>query len=380
MFLIVLAAYMGYAFVTKPNVCLLMSLFLVVYLSICISRKYSVTEIMLQIVVAILIIALICTPQMLENYSLQGTLFSSMVGQKQLIGTLIPSYVFVNWLKNILYNFGFNWGSFSNLGIIQTIVRMVSTVLNVEMNHPAIAENGIDFIFPTIPNYSSDAALQNTLMTVMLITVVLMILKRKIIDSERKAFAILSIASFVLFCVILRWETSITRYMTAFFAVIIVGCIIVFDDIHSKGMIPKFVEKTIIVVIALMVLVDIACEMVQLYKFHPVFPVKSSLTLYSDRYEEYLDVAKIINEKADSVGIIEGETSVEYPFWLMIEDGIIINHVNVENVSALYEDRDYHPDIIISDINLELDQVECHGEEYDLVYRGNWWNAYSNNE
>ena len=378
--IIVLAAYMGYAFITKPNVCLLMSIFLVVYLSICINRKYGVTEILLQIVVAILIIALICTPQMLENYSLQGTLFSSMVGQKQLIGTLIPSYVFVNWLKNILYNFGFNWGSFSNLGIIQTIVRMVSTVLNVEMNHPAIAENGIDFIFPTIPNYSSDAALQNTLMTVMLITVVLMILKRKIIDSERKTFAILSIASFVLFCVILRWETSITRYMTAFFAVIIVGCIIVFDDIHSKGMIPKFVEKTIIVVIALMVLIDITCEIAQLYKFHPVFPVKSSLTLYSDRYEEYLDVAKIINEKADSVGIIEGETSVEYPFWLMIEDGIIINHVNVENVSAVYEDRDYHPDIIISDINLELDQVECHGEEYDLVYRGNWWNAYSNNE
>lgn len=378
--IIVLAAYMGYAFITKPNVCLLMCMFLLVYLSICINNKYRIDEVLLQIIVALIIIVVISIPQMHENYLLQGSFFSSMVGQKQLIGTMVPSYVFVNWLKNILYNFGFNWGSFSNLGIIQTIVRMVSTVLNVEMNHPAIAENGIDFIFPTIPNYSSDAALQNTLMTVMLITVVLMILKRKIIDSERKAFAILSIASFVLFCVILRWETSITRYMTAFFAVMIVGCIIVFDDIHSKGMIPKFVEKTIIVVIALMVLVDITCEMVQLYKFHPVFPVKSSLTLYSDRYEEYLDVAKIINEKADSVGIIEGETSVEYPFWLMIEDGIIINHVNVENVSAVYEDRDYHPDIIISDINLELDQVECHGEEYDLVYRGNWWNAYSNNE
>ena len=317
---------------------------------------------------------------MLENYSLQGTLFSSMVGQKQLIGTLIPSYVFVNWLKNILYNFGFNWGSFSNLGIIQTIVQMFSTVLNVEMNHPAIAENGIDFIFPTIPNYSSDAALQNTLMTVMLITVVLMILKRKIVDSERKAFAILSIASFVLFCVILRWETSITRYMTAFFAFIIVGCIIVFDDIHSKGMFPKFVEKTLIVVISLMVLVDISCEMVQLYKFHPVLPVKSSLTLYSDRYEEYLNVTEIINESADSVGIIEGETSVEYPFWLMIEDGITINHVNAENSSAIYEDRDYHPEIIISDTNLELNQIECHGEAYDLVYRGNWWNVYSINK
>lgn len=378
--IIVLAAYMGYAFITKPNVCLLMCMFLLVYLSICINNKYRIDEVLLQIIVALIIIVVISIPQMHENYLLQGSFFSSMVGQKQLIGTMVPSYVFVNWLKNILYNFGFNWGSFSNLGIIQTIVRMVSTVLNVEMNHPAIAENGIDFIFPTIPNYSSDAALQNTLMTVMLITVVLMILKRKIIDSERKAFAILSIASFVLFCVILRWETSITRYMIAFFAIMIVGCSIVFDDIHSKGMFPKFVEKTLIVVISLMVLVDISCEMVQLYKFHPVLPVKSSLTLYSDRYEEYLDVAKIINEKADSVGIIEGETSVEYPFWLMIEDGIIINHVNVENVSAVYEDRDYHPDIIISDINLELDQVECHGEEYDLVYRGNWWNAYSNNE
>ena len=378
--IIVLAAYMGYAFITKPNVCLLMCMFLLVYLSICINNKYRIDEVLLQIIVALIIIVVISIPQMHENYLLQGSFFSSMVGQKQLIGTMVPSYVFVNWLKNILYNFGFNWGSFSNLGIIQTIVRMVSTVLNVEMNHPAIAENGIDFIFPTMPNYSSDAALQNTLMTVMLITVALMILKRKIVDSERKVFAILSIASFVLFCVILRWETSITRYMTAFFAVMIVGCIIVFDDIHSKGMFPKLVEKTLIVVIALMVLIDITCEIAQLYKFHPVFPVKSSLTLYSDRYEEYLDVAKIINEKADSVGIIEGETSVEYPFWLMIEDGKIINHVNVENVSALYEDRDYNPDIIISDINLELDQVECHGEEYDLVYRGNWWNAYSNNE
>ena len=273
--IIVLAAYMGYAFITKPNVCLLMCMFLLVYLSICINNKYRIDEVLLQIIVALIIIVVISIPQMHENYLLQGSFFSSMVGQKQLIGTMVPSYVFVNWLKNILYNFGFNWGSFSNLGIIQTIVRMVSTVLNVEMNHPAIAENGIDFIFPTIPNYSSDAALQNTLMTVMLITVALMILKRKIVDSERKSFAILSIVSFVLFCVILRWETSITRYMTAFFAVMIVGCIIVFDCSHSKGMIPKFVEKTIVVVIALMVLVDITCEMVQLYKFHPVFPVKS---------------------------------------------------------------------------------------------------------
>lgn len=378
--IIVLAAYMGYAFITKPNVCLLMCMFLLVYLSICINNKYRIDEVLLQIIVALIIIVVISIPQMHENYLLQGSFFSSMVGQKQLIGTMVPSYVFVNWLKNILYNFGFNWGYFSNLGIIQTIVRSVSVVLNVEMNHPAIAENGIDFIFPTVPNYSSDAALQNTLMVVMVIAVVLLIFMRKNINVERRVFAILSIVAFVLFCVILRWETSITRYMIAFFAIMIVGCCIVFDDIHSKGMIPKFVEKTIIVVIALMVLIDITCEIAQLYKFHPVFPVKSSLTLYSDRYEEYLDVAKIINEKADSVGIIEGETSVEYPFWLMIEDGIIINHVNVENVSAVYEDRDYHPDIIISDINLELDQVECHGEEYDLVYRGNWWNAYSNNE
>ena len=64
----------------------------------------------------------------------------------------------------------------------------------------------------------------------------------------------------------------------------------------------------------------------------------------------------------------------------MIEDGITINHVNAENSSAIYEDRDYHPEIIISDTNLELNQIECHGEAYDLVYRGYWWNAYSINK
>ena len=378
--IIVLASYMGYAFITKPNVCLLMSLFLVIYLCVCLREKYRLTGVLLQVVLAILIIVLISIPQMLENYSLQGTLFNSNVGQKQLIGTLVPSYVFINWLKNILYNFGFNWGNFSNLGIIQAIVRSVSDVLNVEMNHPAIAENGIDFIFPTVPNYTSDAALQNTLMIMMLITVVLIIIKWEKISSERRTFAILGIVSFVLFCVILRWETSITRYMIAFFAIMIVGCVIVLDELHQKSEIAKNAKKAILVCVSLMVVVDIICELVQLYKFHPVLPVKSSLTLYSERYEEYLDVAAIINENADSVGIIEGEISVEYPFWLMIEEGIQINHVNVENVSAIYEDREYHPDIIISDTNLELDQIECHGEPFELVYRGNWWNAYSNNE
>ena len=375
---VVLALLIGLAFVAKPNVCLATFFFLILYLIRCIKNKVKISDIIARIIIALCLIAVVISPQFVQNLCMSGGLLdSSLIGQRQLVGTIRPNYVFINFLKNFLYNWAFEWGTIGNTGIIKGIIYGVSHVLRVNPNSELISEFGFEFYFPSFPNYTCDSALQNTLMLVLLISVVMLIKYWKRIDGETKIFYGLSLISFCSFCSILIWEASVTRYMLCYLALLIVGTVPIIDKVVCKIKNKMFGKSLIVWLIGIFVVVDVIMEMFFIVKLHPVFPVKSSLTLYNNHYESYLRIADYVNEEADEVGLIDGETSVEYPFWIMFNNGTIIRHVNIRegNPSVIYEDKNYVPDVILSDCT-EANSVLCHGYEYEKVMKESWWTVY----
>ena len=51
----------------------------------------------------------------------------------------------------------------------------------------------------------------------------------------------------------------------------------------------------------------------------------------------------------------------------MLDEYSRIEHVNVTNVTAMYEDESFVPDVIISiGYSMEKDNLYCHGKEYTI--------------
>lgn len=120
----------------------------------------------MQIFYAVPVIILLALPQWISNYMTWGKLSPDNVGKRQLIGTLQPNYFFVNLLKNLSYN----WGTTKSLqNMISDGVHTVSRFLNVDINHPSIAEDGKQFVFPSLPAYDCDSALNILVMILLLI-------------------------------------------------------------------------------------------------------------------------------------------------------------------------------------------------------------------
>ena len=89
----------------------------------------------------------------------------------------------------------------------------------------------------------------------------------------------------------------------------------------------------------------------------------------SNIYEEYGEITDIINGMfCDNVGLMIGEDTWEYPYWVQLR-GKRIEHVNVKNDTSIYEDVGFVPECIILDDYEGLENgVMCHGIKYSKVY------------
>ena len=72
-----------------------------------------------------------------------------------------------------------------------------------------------------------------------------------------------------------------------------------------------------------------------------------------------------------NIGLLLGSDSYEYPLWKVLGDnGYTIKHVNVDNETAIYEDKSFVPDcIIVVGNNVSTSDYECHGVLYHSVYK-----------
>ncbi len=384
--IVILAVCIALGYLTKPSVCFAMVIFLFAYLMTCIKNRIKISSLFLQCMLAMGVIVILICPQMIQNYKVLGTITSELAGKRQLVGTVKPNYLFVNMFKDLIHNLGFKIGIADNEEVISNIVYKLGDILRVDVNSVTISEDGVLYGFPSLPCYSCDAALNATLYIFVIISLIIFCVCNRRFESEHRMYIVSSFIAFLFLCVMLRWEKSITRYMIAYFSLLIVAVACVFSVLlpyteynEKRRSFKKHIIAVAIVCTVFMVGYDVYNELYDLYKLHPVFPTKSTLTMYHDKLDDYYEACGYINDmKIEELGLIESGCPGDYAIWRMLDDDIVIRSVNLPENNPLknLEEIDVIPQAILC-YEDRGDSIDCHGEIYYRTLSNSSWNVYS---
>lgn len=239
-------------------------------------------------------------------------------GARQLVGTLKLDYVFVSFLKNLTFNLPSVW-IYKSSYYIQLAVTKIATVLKVNINDPSISEDGKIFTVHEAPTYGCDTAINPVIVWLMLVILLLIIvnyknMRRHIgLKQRQMGYVVASAGSFLVFCVILRWEPYISRYMIAYLA-LLCPMIGIGLDALNEVLKPK-VMQTIMPIIYFMCAVELLGEIIYCGRILPENGADVSYFAFrGDTYEDYEEITQYINEtECKNIGIYIGGDSYEYP-------------------------------------------------------------------
>lgn len=374
---IVLSLCVAFGYLTKPSVGVGLLLFAVWLLVICIIRRDSMTTIGIYIMVSLTIMGILLFPQLCRNIHTFQAFSAPNVGARQLVGTLNPRYLLVNFIKV----FTFNLPTIlipNSKEYLYNLVTKFSGYIDVEIDNPAIAEDGNAFLVHNAQNYGHDSAI-NPIITYLLLFCIIIFLLRNIkyhFEIKNCYFTVATV-SFLVFCMVLRWEQFVSRYMLSYLAVLcpaVVGQLqLLFDNNEYRRV------RVMSVVTRLIICMLCIGEMDGLLKYHNKVANKSNYCIYDKDLNEifYQVKEKVINNHYETIGYMCGGNSYEYPLFVELKDDISrMEHVNVKNKTSVYEDDTYIPDLIISfECGVEDEIITCHGVQYILkdIVGGRMW-------
>ena len=151
-----MAICMGFGYLAKPSVLIGMAIFLLVLFVICIVRKAKAAFIAGAAGFAGVIVAALVLPEMIRNLLSFGSISLPIAGQRQLVGTWNPLYVFVNVLKNFAFNLP-NIYLYESDHWIAAVVYRIAGLLRVNIDDPAISEDGRAFFLHPAQTYDPDS-------------------------------------------------------------------------------------------------------------------------------------------------------------------------------------------------------------------------------
>lgn len=361
----------AWGYLAKPSVCFGMVIFAVWLLIVCIARKDRVLDLLRLVCCALPCVVLPLLPELLRNFRTFHAYASSGTGARQLVGTLQPSYLFINFLKNFSFNLPTALLKDSDEFFMKFAVK-AAEFLHVELNAKSIAEEGLEYNLHSPNTYGCDTAVNPLIMWLFIFCSVWAVCQVK--KTDWKAFAngylLTSVISFCIFCTVLRWEPFVSRYMVSYLALL---CPMIASQVQmrTKGEHRKPLRYAFIGIIAFLGVM----EAISLTWFHRcIWAYEGAnnrpygyFTSRRDPASYYAALTDQIKSKQyQSVGLyLMKADDYEYPLWVML-DGCRIEHVNVENESAIYADRDFTPDCIIW-LGPEPEDVVINGREYGKV-------------
>lgn len=326
------------------------------------------------IVCTIPCIVLPIVPEILRNIRTFGAISSPIAGQRQLVGTLNPFCLVVNAAKNFVFNLPTTyWKGCEKY--LQKIPNFLAGILGVDINDPAIAEDGRIFSLHGAPNFGHDTAINPVIVWLLILCIIWAVIKIRHINWRQmyRSYSLVAVICFVAFCAVLRWEPFVTRYMVSFLALLcpmIVFQIQRLTEVSAKK--PLRLQNILVGIICLVCVIDI----INIGEYHQgicnVYGAAQRPYGYfvnrSNEYEAYSAICQAIADNGyQQIGLFSNEDHYEYPFWAMLqENDVQIRHVNVQNESAIYTDEEYVPDCIIWLGTLEGETFTWNGAEYTL--------------
>ena len=354
---IILVCTMGFCvslgYLAKPSVCIGMCIFVLWLLIICIRRKDRLVPLLQLICCVIPAIILPLIPEIARNLATFQAISDPIAGKRQLIGTLQPSYIFINFLKNAVYNLPNIYFSDSSNWLKRIVVKCAQ-LLNVELDHPSISEGGAVFYIHNAQDYGHDTAV-NPVIVILFIICILWLLLRRHKKGERRdyiGFCITSALSFLLFCCVLRWEPFVTRYMISYLALLCPVTATLLQKL-TDGKTQFGLRNSALSIIWFVCIV----EFIGLAYYHRNMNARNGaderpygyFVNRTTEYQSYTELCNAIMEGDNkNIGIYLGSNDYEYPLWAMLEGEIAqMKHVNVNNSSAVYAEENFEPDCII---------------------------------
>lgn len=366
--MLLMGIMVGLGYLTKPNVCIPMFIFVIGLLAVCIYRRDNIIIMLKMALTAMTSFLIIVVPEMIRNIVTFGSISSPEAGAKQLIGTVEPRYVLINFIKNIFFNIPNKM--LPDLGYyLYKIETKLAALLRVVNDSLLISEDGREYSVSEMTAYSCDKATSPIVFWTFAVCLLLAIIfaKRVVVKRLSNLYFILSGASFLLFCCILRWEPYVGRYMLVFWGVLIPGMMYILSAVFSV----KNREIVCITVLSTLCLFSV----ISLFTYNSQFIMGNGrfegyFSSWENSYASYEVWANYINDSdVHNVALITHDNVYEYPLDIMIGADRQIEHVDVTNDTAKYELEDFDFDCIVF-INYKVstpDLIESRGNEYQIV-------------
>ena len=361
----------AWGYLTKPSVCIAMVIFAAWLLGRCVVRKDKVRDLFSLVFCALPYLAVPLAPELLRNFKTFHAYASESTGARQLVGTLQPSYLLVNFMKNFTFNLPTSLIKDSQI-FFEKFARKTAEILSVDLNAESISEDGGEFAMNEPNSYSHDSAINPIVMWLCIFCVLCVICMIRKIDWKfiANGYLAASVISFCVFCTVLRWEPYVTRYMVSYLALL---CPMIASQIQYRTEAKKSrpLRSGIVGVVCFLCIM----ETISMTAFHYDQYVRWDRNIrpygYFARvrgeaayYAELTDAIK--SQTYASVGLHLGGNDFEYPIWKML-DGQRIEHINVQNESAMYAKQDFTPECIIWIGALPEEPVTANGQVYTQI-------------
>lgn len=381
---IALGFCVAYGYLAKPSVCIAMVLYVLWLLLICIIRKDKITVLLKLIVCVIPSIILPLLPEMIRNIRTFQAFLPPAAGERQLVGTLNPFYLIINFLKNYVQNLP-NVYLYDSGNLLTKMVQKAAQFLQVPLNAPEISEDGRTFYLWTPPNYGHDTAINPLLVLLITFCVIWGILKWREIDFRHLYcnFSFVTTFNFFFFCMILRWEPFVTRYMSAYLALL---CPVIALQIQKRTSGPgkERLRQAITCIICFLCLT----ELLNMGIYHRNMCTQYQAGERPEGYfanrqgerEPYQAICQnILDCGYQTVGLKLAADSYEYPFWAMLNNRVQqMGHVLVDNESQIYAEHSFLPECIIWVGALPQETIEWQGIIYgNRVDLGEGYSVFS---
>lgn len=363
----------GFAYSTKPTVCVAMVIFAVYLLLVCLRRGDKMADIVKLALCAAPAVLLPILPGKLRNMATFTAADVDMVGASQLVGTLAPNYLFISFVKNLFFNMDIKliWGFRK---VLLFLADKLALLLHVDLDSKLISEGGVPYEIHAAGEYHHDMATSPLIVYAAILALVFILCRRRLFVNNKlaKQYACVTAIGFAVFCTVVRWEGFVSRYMTGYLALLcpIVG--ITLQKVEKKSVRASLA--------GILVFLNLT-EAVNMFIYHGGYAVTCSgpggYIPWAENRQAYFQVVDTIQQNGyTNIGLCGTEVSQVYPLLAMLRDTANrMEYVFTDEAGEAqtyadtlkYADTDWQPDCVVAFYQQSADTITVNGKQYDLV-------------
>jgi 4-amino-4-deoxy-L-arabinose transferase-like glycosyltransferase len=268
-----------------------------------------------------------------RNFDLFGTpIFSPPEYKIEVIS--LPSFI-SNIIKNMALHMAIPLDVVNN-NVIEQGIRRLHQILGVDINDPRITTPGLEFGIEGLSNFEDTAGNPIHFYLIVLGIAICLSWRNLRRQPNLTQYLITVVSAFLLFCLLIKWQTWQSRLHLTVFVLFSPFMGIVFSTIFNKR---KYIYLAIFIL-------TISLFWVFFNTSKPIFDEQNIFNL--SRIEQYFSIrANLEDDYVGAVDIVKGRQcsqvglslrpdAWEYPLWVLLKDGnpsLQIEQVNVKNVS-----------------------------------------------